>query len=126
MASDEPRRVPKAIYIPKEPLRGNSTMTSRAPSLQRRLLQQAWFGSALLTIVIPLVIFYSSRWANHGDNDYNNNGENNNGENNNNNNNSSPWWFMSTGNGDRNDEGAAPALIATYLWSMLVFLGIVF
>jgi hypothetical protein len=54
--------------------------------------------------------------------------EENNGDNKNNNendNNSTPWWFF--GNSDRRDEERTPPiLIATYLWSVLVFSGLVY
>ena len=62
-----------------------------------------------------------------------NNNEDDDGNNNNNNNNNeeenggTPWWYFSGGNErDRDEEKAPPVLIATYLWSLLIFLAIVF
>jgi hypothetical protein len=90
-------------------------------------LQYTWFGGGFTTIFIPLLVFFSSRWANtgdYGDGDNDDHDASDNVEQF-----SSPWWFFGSnmnGNRDGNEDRAPPLLIATYLWSLLVFFGILF
>jgi hypothetical protein len=92
-------------------------MVTRSPPLSGPLLH-SWLGGGLSTIFIPLLVFVCSRRANsyHGNDDDQNNDN-------------SPWWFFGTTiqeeDGD-NQDSAPPVLIATYLWSQLVFWGILF
>jgi hypothetical protein len=101
-------------------------MVFRSAPIRSISLLAAWFGSGMLCVVVPLLVFAVSRSVN----TYNNNNGNNNDDNNNNNNNQggTPWWFFAASGGqDRRDaNGAPPVLIATYLWSLLVFFGILF
>jgi hypothetical protein len=107
----------------------NDTFTKN----ERRTWIYCWFISGMLTIIIPLIIFVTSRRVNtdddDGEGDANNNNNNNNNNNQENNQSSSPWWYfgMNGGNDNRRDgERTPPILIATYLWSILVFHGILF
>ena len=93
---------------------------------ERRTWIYGWFISGMLTILIPLIIFVTSRRVNTDDDDEGDaNNDNNNQENNQS---ASPWWYFGmNGNEDRRDgESTPPILIATYLWSILVFHGILF
>lgn len=79
-----------------------------------------WFGGGTMTVLIPLIIFTTSRIINR---DNNNENSNNNG-NEDNNDQTTPWWFMDFLNSDdRHDQqNQTPSmLVATYLWSLLVF-----
>ena len=94
------------------------TMVTRSQPLAGPLLH-SWFGGGFSTIFIPLLVFLISRWAHTSDD--NDNADNNNDAA------SSPWWFFGTTVHDNNpNDGAPPVLIATYLWSLLVFFGILF
>ena len=91
-----------------------------------------WFASAFATVVLPLVLFGSARVAN-SYNQYNGNNNNNNYNNNNYNNQNgqnggSPWWYWGghQGQNAREEENAPPVLVAAYLWSIIVFAGVVF
>jgi hypothetical protein len=101
----------------------NDTFTKH----ERRTWIYSWFISGMLTIIIPLIIFVTSRRLNTDDDD----GEgdaNNNNNNRENNQPTSPWWYFGMNGGDnrRDGESTPPILIATYLWSVLVFHGILF
>jgi predicted permease len=88
------------------------------PHPHKRILI-GWFSGAAGTIFLPLLIFTIARATNSEQ-------EENNGENNDNNeNNATPWWFFANSN-RRDEERTPPILIATYLWSVLVFSGLVY
>jgi len=98
------------------------------PSLGSPRLLASWFGAGALSIVLPILIFTMARVSNAAANadENNNNGNDDNNNNNNEDEESTPWWYFG-GNDDRRDEEKAPAvLIATYLWSLLLFSGILF
>lgn len=98
-------------------------MVTRSQPLSGPLLY-SWFGGGFSTVFIPLIVFAWSRRAN----TYNEDG-NENQDGNQDNQSSSPWWFFGTtvqDGGGNNQDGAPPVLIATYLWSQLVFFGILF
>ena len=99
----------------------NDTFTKN----ERRTWIYGWFISGMLTILIPLIIFAVSRRVNTDEDDE---GEGDANNNNQENQSTSPWWYFGTNNNDdRRDEGKTPPiLIATYLWSILVFHGILF
>jgi hypothetical protein len=99
-------------------------MVTRSPPLAGPLLY-AWFGGGFTTLLIPLLVFCSSRWANTADANENQGNEQNEEEEGS----SSPWWFFGTNvdnDAGGNDNSAPPGLIATYLWSLLVFSGLLF
>jgi hypothetical protein len=111
----------------------------------------AWFVSGSLTVLLPLIIFGTARLSNNNqDEDDNNNNNNNDDENGNvcswwqwscrrninnddqdgNNNdeddeNSAPWWWF-WGENERGgaEEESNGALVFAYVWSLLVFSGI--
>lgn len=113
----------------------------------------AWFVSGTLAVLVPLVIYGSARLTNNNqdENDNNNNDNNNNqdgnycswwqwacrrannngdDDNNNNNNNgdqdenSAPWWWLWSEEERNRDEDTNGALVFAYVWSLLVFGGI--
>jgi len=105
----------------------------------------SWNLTAALSVFVPLIIFGSSRLANNynGDGNQQNNNENNNYQNagrcrwwqwgcNDNYNyenaeeaeDGSPWWWV-WAEDERRREDVNPTLIIIYIWSVLVFLGIV-
>lgn len=85
-----------------------------------------------MSIALPIVIFwvsraqnqYYSRYQQYQNNQYG--GYNNNYQNDEQS--GTPWWYVGGSNGEkgRQDEAAPPVLIAAYLWSLSIFLGIVF
>lgn len=105
-----------------------------------------WNGSALTSLLLPLIIMVIARCVNvrEDDENGNNNDDNNNdgsnrswwkfwGGNNNNNNEDNgggsqdaniPWWWFSGRERDPEDEGRG-ALIFVYIWSWLLFLSLV-
>ena len=101
----------------------NDTFTKN----ERRTWIYGWFISGMLTILIPLIIFAASRRVNTDEND-DGEGDANNNNNQENNQSTSPWWYFGSNPNDdrRDDERTPPILIATYLWSILVFHGILF
>jgi phosphate/sulfate permease len=112
----------------------------------------AWCVSGALAVLIPLVIYSVARLSNNNqdENDNNNNDNNNNqdgnyncswwqwscrranngdDDNNNNNNNdqdenSAPWWWLWSEEERNRDEDTNGALIFAYVWSLIVFGGI--
>jgi hypothetical protein len=80
-----------------------------------------WLIGGSMTVFIPITIFTVSRIVNRDNDDDDNN--NNNDEANNNNQTNSPWWFFDflSSSGDPRRDGTSPMLIATYLWSLLIF-----
>lgn len=73
-----------------------------------------WFVCGAVTILLPLTIFGISRLSYQYSSDNEEADDNDNG---------TPWWFFGSGG----DDGTTPPfLIATYLWSLLVFFGILF
>lgn len=102
-------------------------------------LQAGWFGGAAASVFLPLLVFWVSRVQNgYHSQEYQNyqNYRNNRNDgywyddNNNNegNNNGTPWWYFGASDSEagREDEKAPAILIAGYLWSLSIFLGIVF
>jgi hypothetical protein len=110
----------------------------------------AWFVSGALAVLVPLVIYGSARLSNNNqdENDNNDNNQdddngnycswwqwscrrnNNDNDDNNNNNgdeddeNSAPWWWLWSEQERDRDEDTNGALIFAYVWSLLVFGGI--
>ena len=91
------------------------------PSLGSPRLLASWFGAGALSVLLPILIFFLTRVSNSAANqDYVDNDD----ENQNDDEQATPWWYLG-GNRDRRDEDKAPAvLIATYLWSLIMFFGI--
>ena len=102
----------------------NDTFTKN----ERRTWIYGWFISGMLTILIPLIIFVTSRRVNTDEEDGGDANNNNNNNNEENNQSTSPWWFFGSNRGDdrRDEDRTPPILIASYLWSILVFHGILF
>lgn len=86
-----------------------------------------WFTSGFLTIFVPLIIFWTARARFAYQYNQNNNDNNNQDNNNEQDEFTTPWWFWGgSGDRERREEDGSPALIATYLWSVLVFSGLLF
>ena len=103
-----------------EAKRYNMGLPFGLPSLGSPKLLASWFGAGALSVVLPILIFCLARLRNSASNEDYNNNENNEDENEV----KTPWWYFG-GNPDRREEDKAPAvLIATYLWSLMVFFGI--
>ena len=103
----------------------NDTFTKN----ERRTWIYCWFISGMLTIVIPLIIFVTSRRVNTDENDDGEGDANNNNNNQEDNQSTSPWWYFGMNDSSdnrRDEESTPPILIASYLWSILVFHGILF
>jgi hypothetical protein len=78
-----------------------------------------WFISGAVTVVLPLILFGWARLSYSGDgNDDNGNQDDDNNQNNQND--GAPWWWFG-GNDERREEAASPALVFTYVWSLLLF-----
>ena len=104
---------------------------------------RVWFGSGLCTVLIPLLIFTTSRLTSYGNNEdqnqdnqdqndqYQNNcrwyqwgcrqNYNGDGEQRQDEGNGAPWWWWSGGEDQRREEGPSPAVVFCYCWSLLLF-----
>jgi predicted permease len=87
----------------------------------------AWFASGAVTVFLPLLVMVIGRATNEwegGEQQQNGGDNNNNGEDRQY---SAPWWYFGrSSNRERREDDTPPILIAVYLWSLLVFGGILF
>ena len=103
--------------------RASMGLSCALPSLGSPTLLACWFGAGALTVLLPILVFFLTRVSNSAANEEYNDDEN---ENQDEDEQRTPWWYFG-GYRDRREEDEAPAvLIAMYLWSLLMFLGILF